>query len=728
MKPALTLLFFLCLGSKHLAFGETDVDQGHSVHGHVFNEGPRQAAVLIPGTGNVVFPVHSLSERAQLFFDQGIGQLHGYWDFEAERSFRQVAKIKPDCAMAYWGMAMANFKNTDRARGFIEQAMKHREQASDKDKMYIDCLADYFSEGKLDNKKRRKNLSAALEKITEQYADDIEAQAFWMRQLYQNSRKGVPYGDIEKVNSIAKNIFAQQPDHPAHHYVIHLWDYKKPARALKSAESGGPAAPSIAHMWHMPGHTYDKLKQYRETAFYQEASARVDHQHLIKYRLLPDQIHNFQHNNAWLVKTLSYLGRKEDAISLAKNMVELPRIPKFKTKDDKVTYNSLKSSWRSGRQRLKEVLIRFEQWQHWIELEQTPYLKPDEKTLMAKDIKKYSAIARFETGDFEGGQKILDDFKKQLAEENKKTKKPNTKTKDLQSRVNELIVYRALNSQSDDQMLEAKGLLMKLQKVNKSRLAFLHHRAGNHDKAVELAEQAVKSAKNQVFPLAVQVQVLHGAGKVEQARTAFDQLRDLACDADRDLPVLKRLEPIAEAFDYPKVWQKQKPIAVNVDIESLGPFRWTPPKAPDFDLCNDCGENHRLSDRKNKNTLLIFYLGKGCTHCMEQLNEFGPMMQKFADNDIDIIAVSSDTVDGLAETFSATEGEEQNRFPFTLLSDSSLEIFKKYRAFDDFENQPLHGTFLIDGQQNIRWQDISFEPFMHSDWLLEECCRLLGTN
>ncbi len=68
------------------------------------------------GTGNVHFPVTTRVSEAQQFFDQGVGQLHGFWYFEAERSFRQVLLLDPDCAMAYWGMAMANTNNDKRAK------------------------------------------------------------------------------------------------------------------------------------------------------------------------------------------------------------------------------------------------------------------------------------------------------------------------------------------------------------------------------------------------------------------------------------------------------------------------------------------------------------------------------------------------------------------------------------------------------------------------------------
>ena len=93
--------------------------EGHSYHGEAFDEGPRQAAYLMPGMGNVDFRVTTKSPEAQKFFNQGLAQLHGFWYFEAERSFRQVAMLDPDCAMAYWGMCLANTNNAKRAEKFI---------------------------------------------------------------------------------------------------------------------------------------------------------------------------------------------------------------------------------------------------------------------------------------------------------------------------------------------------------------------------------------------------------------------------------------------------------------------------------------------------------------------------------------------------------------------------------------------------------------------------------
>jgi alkyl hydroperoxide reductase subunit AhpC len=62
------------------------------------------------------------------------------------------------------------------------------------------------------------------------------------------------------------------------------------------------------------------------------------------------------------------------------------------------------------------------------------------------------------------------------------------------------------------------------------------------------------------------------------------------------------------------------------------------------------------------------------------------------------------------------------------VNDPKLEIFKEYRVHDDFEEQPLHGTFIIDANGFVRWQDISYQPFMDINFLLTEAARLLDVK
>ena len=87
------------------------------------------------------------------------------------------------------------------------------------------------------------------------------------------------------------------------------------------------------------------------------------------------------------------------------------------------------------------------------------------------------------------------------------------------------------------------------------------------------------------------------------------------------------------------------------------------------------------------------------------------------------MTIGTDTVAELAKG----EGDDREQvYPFPILSNSDLDLFKLYHAYDDFEDMPLHGTFLVDGKGKVRWQDISYEPFMDTEFLLKESKRLLG--
>ena len=140
---------------------------GHSVHGEVFDEGPRQAAVLMGNTGNVVWPVQSQVPQVQAFINQGLGQLHGFWFFESERSFRQAAKLDPDCATAYLGMALSNFENQKRARGFMEEATKRKDKVSAHERMYIDAFETFFREEPKPEETKDAKFYAAFDRVSQ---------------------------------------------------------------------------------------------------------------------------------------------------------------------------------------------------------------------------------------------------------------------------------------------------------------------------------------------------------------------------------------------------------------------------------------------------------------------------------------------------------------------------------------------------------------------------------
>ena len=272
-------------------------------------------------------------------------------------------------------------------------------------------------------------------------------------------------------------------------------------------------------------------------------------------------------------------------------------------------------------------------------------------------------------------------------------------------------------------------LLKKAGSVEVEILTQIKLRAGKTDEAITDAQKHADSKKNEVRPLASLIETLWTAGKRDDARKAFEKLRNVGRYADLHVPALARLEPIALELGFASDW-RMSDVVVKDDIgkrpnlDDLGPFRWQPSPAEDWQLVDATGKQRSLADYRGKPVVVIFYLGYGCLHCAEQLAAFAPRMDDFADQGLNVIAISTDDQIDLEKSHKTYE-EEGKAFPFPLVSNAKLDVFKKYRVFDDFEQQPLHGTFLIDGDGLVRWHDISYEPFNDPDFVLRESRRLL---
>lgn len=721
---------------------------GHSMHGEAFDEGPRRAATILGTTGRVTFPITTRIALAQQFFNQGFGQLHGFWYFEAERSFRQVATLDPECAMAYFGMTLANVNNESRAKGFIAEAVKRKSQASEREQKYIDALDAWYKADTGDEKKKKdraKQYVQALEQILYRFPDDLEAKAMLCLALWQHR------GDLEMasyfaIDALMNDVLAVNPFHPVHHYRIHLWDNDKATLAVRSAERCGVSAPGIAHMWHMSGHTYSELNQYFDAVWHQEASARTDHAYMMRDGIFPDRIHNFAHNNEWLGRNLQYIGRVHDAMALARNTIDLPRHPKQNP------FPGGKSA-HFGRMRLYQIYSQFELWDRLIADAQTQVLGPTSDEV--EQIKYFRHLGRawFRRNDREKGQAqlaILDrrlkvlkqqseaavdeavakarfegnDAKTVETKRNQAAQPTNERIRLLERAVDELQGYVLV---ADGKYTEAIESLKKANDVDEFYLAEIEVLAGKPDAGLKRLRDWVGRSKNQVRPLASLVEMLWRQGNKEEARRTFDSLREISGAIDLDLPAFQRLQPIATEFGFKPDWRLPKPVARNAaelpELSTLGPYTWQPGAAPEWSLPDSGGRSHSLADYRGRPVIAIFYLGYGCLHCADQLKAFASKQKEYTDAGISLIAISTDNVETLKK--SQERYQATGEFPFPLVSDSSMQIFKRYQAFDDFESSPLHATVLIDGEGKIRWHDIGPEPFMDAGFLLSESRRLL---
>ena len=215
--------------------------------------------------------------------------------------------------------------------------------------------------------------------------------------------------------------------------------------------------------------------------------------------------------------------------------------------------------------------------------------------------------------------------------------------------------------------------------------------------------------------------------------TAYQSLEPLARCADRDLPVFRRLEGVVSrwkaegswtgsALDQPSTSGTDETAIDRIDLKTLGPLVWSPFAAEPLSGTDTAGRPWALADHKGKNVLVIFFLGGKCAHCMQQLETFGKefeALKKAERRDGRRQYRRRATPPGPSRTTRTGSSS-----PCRSCADPRLELFKRYRAYDDFESQPLHGTFLIDAEGNVRFQRISADPFLDVEFIKTEAARV----
>ncbi len=699
---------------------------------------PYQSATLIDGLGKVSFPITTKSPGLQPFFDQGVALLHGMWYSEAERSFRQLAAADPDCPMAYWGLAVANERFPGRAAIYMKQALGSIAKQPGITSKEIEWLQIYHrfwnpealpeAPGPIDVVRRRAR-ARALEEFATKYPDDLEARAFLLRHLIlDNVRAGVPLDSRFLVDLLAEEIFARNPDHPTRHYRAFLWLNENPVRALECAPQITSIAPSNPDSWRYAADLHAAAGQHEAALYLQDAGLRVAHRRMITDLLTPDETDNLAANYAAHIDTLCSMGRLREATAAAHRLIAFPRTAYLRKAD--TLEDQLAGCHATGRRHLFETLARQDRWQNIVDEVDSGALKPGSDWTSRAHSLYWRAIALSRLNDepaaaaaLEALDNLFNDFRARGT--------TNEVKEEIVRCIRSLRTYRDVAARS---LAEAPDFTSEpLHHITGDHLALLLFEAGLYPEALTVITQHYAERHGQLLSTALFCDLYAHAGRGDEALIHFDSnFRRNATAADPGLALFDRVTPMVQALKLRGNWKL--PVApfdasAHPDPESIGPETWSPPTAPAFSLSDHEGKKIDLEDYRGKPVLLNFFLGVGCVFCAEQLQVFKPHLEAFANAGISFVAVSIDSVDGLAQSIGAAiaeGGEKANPYPFPILSDESLEVFKAYRAYSDFEEDGLHGTFLIGPMGEILWHNVSHEPFMFPEFLLEEATRLLA--
>ena len=239
--------------------------------GEIVSCGPQEGEIF----GSVSFTA-SVPDSLKKDFNIAIALLHSFEYNESEKMFARIIERSPDCAMAYWGVAMSNFHAlwappTEAELQKGAKAIELARSINNKTKRetdYIEALAKFFENaGHADHHSRVLSFENAMEKLYQTYPDDLEAGVFYALALDAAADPtDKTYTKQKKAFSILNPMFQKEPLHPGlAHYIIHNCDYPALAElALPAARKYASIAPASAHAQHMPSHIFTRLGLWDE--------------------------------------------------------------------------------------------------------------------------------------------------------------------------------------------------------------------------------------------------------------------------------------------------------------------------------------------------------------------------------------------------------------------------------------------------------------------------------
>jgi peroxiredoxin Q/BCP len=118
--------------------------------------------------------------------------------------------------------------------------------------------------------------------------------------------------------------------------------------------------------------------------------------------------------------------------------------------------------------------------------------------------------------------------------------------------------------------------------------------------------------------------------------------------------------------------------------------------APDFNLRDGAGAEWRLSDRRGRVVVLLFYPGDETPVCTRQMCSVRDRWEDYAATGAEVVGISTDTVEKHA-SFS-----EHHNLPLRLLSDADGAVSRAYAAKSWLPNRAARAVVVVDADGIIR--------------------------
>jgi tetratricopeptide (TPR) repeat protein len=278
----------------------TDTDSATTAADRILDPGYLAAgdgmAPLLEGIGPVNFPITTTIERAQAYFNQALTFTYGFNHAEAARSYREAARLDPDCGICWWGVALSYGPNINKAMEESDvapaweatnEALARREGAGPLEQALIDAIATRYSEGGEDREGLDAVYAGSMGGVAAAYPDNPHVLALYAESLmdlypwsYWND-DGSPKEHTGTLVSAIEKAIELDPEHPgALHLYIHAMEQYTPHKAVAAADALGPLVPVAGHLVHMPSHIYLRVGRYHDAVLANTQAALADEDYI----------------------------------------------------------------------------------------------------------------------------------------------------------------------------------------------------------------------------------------------------------------------------------------------------------------------------------------------------------------------------------------------------------------------------------------------------------------
>jgi tetratricopeptide (TPR) repeat protein len=320
--------------------------QEHAGHGGQHDHAQAAGVPLYDNLGNHHRAIDTDVDLAQAYFDQGLRLQYAFNHAEAIRAYEEALRHDPQCAMCWWGIALASGPNINapmdevsgqRAWEAIERARDLAAGGPAGERDLIGALGQRYA---ADPAAERAPLDAAyaasMEELAQRYPQDADVLAlygasrmnlnpwnYWSGD-YDNRTPNEGTPEILEALSTAVQIAPENPG--ACHYYIHAVEAAYPERAVECADRLAQLMPGAGHIVHMPGHIYIRVGRYADAVRANEHAVHADESYIADQApigLYPSAYYPHNYHFMWFAASMA--GMSDKAMEAA--LIVAPKVP-----------------------------------------------------------------------------------------------------------------------------------------------------------------------------------------------------------------------------------------------------------------------------------------------------------------------------------------------------------------------------------------------------------------